>query len=217
MSKNTRNRILLTAVAALLLVAVTVGGTMAYLQATSGPVVNTFTPSDISVELTEEGAVDGEQSFQFIPSQHLDKEPVVSAESNVDYYVFVEVTVENWPVFKDDQGKEIVDKAGKKLIEYTINTTDWSVLEGYTDPSNTGSGTVVLYKQLKAGALADTAVLSAVYGNGDEIYVSSELTKEQMATIKANPTMTFNSYAAQQINGDTTFSAKEAWTTILGK
>lgn len=45
MSKNTRNRILLTAVAALLLVAVAVGGTVAYLNATSNAVVNTFTPS----------------------------------------------------------------------------------------------------------------------------------------------------------------------------
>ena len=53
MSKNTRTRILLTAVAALLLVAMTVGGTLAWLQDTSDTVENTFTASNIDVELDE--------------------------------------------------------------------------------------------------------------------------------------------------------------------
>ena len=215
MSKNTRTRILLTAVAALLLVAMTVGGTLAWLQDTSDTVKNTFTPSNIDVSIKEDGATDNdgdkvhEQSFQFVPSVHLDKEPVVSASADVPYFVFVEVVIENWPNLGTDTD-------GRNLIEYTLNTIDnggvWSVL---TDNTTNGSGTVVLYQELEANeALTNSPVLQAAYGDDEEIYVSRELTKEDMAKITSYPTMTFTSYAMQKQIADSEFSPEAAYGTV---
>lgn len=47
-------KILVLALAALLLVAVSVAGTVAYLTAKTDPVTNTFKPSTLSVTLSEE-------------------------------------------------------------------------------------------------------------------------------------------------------------------
>lgn len=99
--KNTK-RILLVAVAALLLVAVSVGGTLAWLVDNTDPVTNTFTAAGIDIELTETKDPDGNWSMQLIPGTSKTKNPVVTVirthedeEGNtvqgtdVDIYLFV--------------------------------------------------------------------------------------------------------------------------------
>lgn len=99
--KNTK-RILLAAVAALLLVAVSVGGTLAWLVDNTAPVTNTFTAAGIDIELTETKDPDGNWSMQLIPGTSKTKNPVVTVirthedeEGNtvqgtdVDIYLFV--------------------------------------------------------------------------------------------------------------------------------
>lgn len=93
MSKNTRNRILLTALAALLLVTLTIGGTVAWLTASSSQVVNEFKGSNVSVSLDESTG----DEYQFIPGVEIQKDPDVTAEADVPCYVFVEITKTNWP------------------------------------------------------------------------------------------------------------------------
>lgn len=99
MSKNTRTRILLTAVAALLLVTMAVGGTLAWLQATTKEVTNTFKPHEVSIkleesELKEDGSLNVDKkvqanTYQMIPGYTYGKDPAVTVTYSVPVYVFV--------------------------------------------------------------------------------------------------------------------------------
>lgn len=110
MSKNTRNRILLTAVAALLLVTLTVGGTLAWLTATTETVKNTFSPSNIKIELYEHPLKDGSTSeidtngtptkevngYKMVPGLDLQKDPYVTVKAGSEKcWVFIKVTEGN--------------------------------------------------------------------------------------------------------------------------
>lgn len=53
-SRHTRNRMSAVLVSVVLLLGVTVGGTLAWLATHTGPVENTFTPSTVGSEVTEE-------------------------------------------------------------------------------------------------------------------------------------------------------------------
>ena len=83
---------LLTMVLALVLVfALGVGGTLAWLTATAPEVKNTFTTSDITVTLAE---TTGEK-YQMVPGHTIDKNPKVTVGGDVDAYVFVKVEKAN--------------------------------------------------------------------------------------------------------------------------
>jgi len=107
MSKNTRNRILLTALAALLLVTLTIGGTMAWLSATSAPVTNTFTTSKVGVSIDEEA-----EDFKMVPGATITKDPVVTlAAGSEDAWVFVKITKS--------------DNLDTYIENYTPDTANW--------------------------------------------------------------------------------------------
>ena len=106
MSKNTRNRILLTALAALLLVTLTIGGTLAWLVDTTGTVENTFAPSKVDVDLKETTGT----SYQ--------KDPSVTVVNDVDAYVFVKVEKAGvWPA---------------NHVSYDM-AAGWQLVDGTTD------------------------------------------------------------------------------------
>ena len=69
-----------------LVFALGVGGTLAWLTATDDPITNTFTTSDITVELAET-----KSNFQMVPGHTIDKDPKVTVGGDVDAYVFVKV------------------------------------------------------------------------------------------------------------------------------
>ena len=71
-----------------LLVAGVVGGTLAWLTATTGEVQNTFTVGDINIGLTETN-----RDYKMVPGNKLDKDPtvIVKAESEA-CWLFVKVT-----------------------------------------------------------------------------------------------------------------------------
>lgn len=73
--------------AAALLVVGVVGGTMAWLTDKTDPVVNTFSTSDIKVELTET-----EETYKMIPGHTIHKDPVAKVLANSeDCYLFVKL------------------------------------------------------------------------------------------------------------------------------
>lgn len=95
MSKNTRTRILLVAVASLLLVTMAVGSTMAWLQDVTKSVKNEFIKTGIDIELTET-IPEGEEKWEMemIPGTEKDKNPTVTVDTTkttVPIYVFVKV------------------------------------------------------------------------------------------------------------------------------
>ena len=205
MSKNTRNRILLTAIAALLLVAVAVGGTMAYLQATSNEVTNTFKPTGLSIDLNEHDydpnsntldtnatPVKANDDYKVVPGVDIPKDPYVTFSSDVACYVFITVKETNWPE-KDD---------GTRLMDYAI-LSDWTKLENgvyyqlFTDATD---------KVLDA-AITDKKLSILV---GDKVTVSTDITLTEMAAIKAaNPTLEFDAFIIQQAGFA---DAAAAWT-----
>lgn len=85
--KNTK-RILLAAVAALLLVAVSVGGTLAWLTASTQTITNTFSPSDITITLAETTGT----SYKMVPGATIAKDPKVTVEAGSEAcWLFVKV------------------------------------------------------------------------------------------------------------------------------
>lgn len=201
MSKNTRTRILLVAVAALLLVTLTVGGTIAYLQATSTEVTNTFTPTDIDVDLAE--TVPTGKTAQLVPGVDISKDPKVTASSTVDvaYWVFVDVNESDW--------------IAAEHVEYSINTSVWTLL-GTND-----KGATVYYHAVNAGGDFEAYVLAGndQYPNG-VVTVSEELEKEDMqdenGTALDAATLTFKAYAIQQASFTGDDAIETAYETVSG-
>ena len=103
-------KILALALAAVLLVAVSVAGTIAYLTATSAPVENTFKTSTVSVSIAETTGTE----YQVIPGVNITKDPVVTYTTNVDSYVYVKMTKTEW----DDAMTFEMGKDWKKLDGY---------------------------------------------------------------------------------------------------
>ena len=185
-------KILVLALAALLLVAVGVGGTLAWLQDSTQTIENTFTTSNIDIELKEEpdAGEDNKASFQMIPDADIDKKPYVTVKKDsVACWVFVEV---------------IESSVLDNYISYSVDNEEWTAL-GESYPN-------VYYKELKTATTADASydILT-----GDKVSVLAAVTEDDMAKLKeenaVQPTLTFKAYAIQYEGFDT---AEKAWKEI---
>ena len=162
---------LIIVAAMILAVCLGVGGTLAYLFVKTNTVTNTFTPSDITLELKET-----ERTYQMIPGVEMPKDPKVTASGDIDFYVFVKVDKVNNP---------------DTYLDYSIITTGekgWKVLE-------TGADYVVYYQEVAANAtFKDVSILT-----GDNVTTKAGITKEQMNAIGNNePQLIFTAYAIQK-------------------
>lgn len=188
MSKNTRNRILLTALAALLLVTLTIGGTIAWLVDTTGTVTNTFAPADIAIKLEE--TQDG--PYQLIPGKEWNKNPTVTVfrpETDVDIYLFVEIQT---------TATNIAPKTVTDYLSFTNNLNSWNLVEG--DALNG-----VWYKAIPATESPLTNLTYELIG-GNTVTVNQELTADD--TNDAEIVISYTAYAIQQ-EGFT--SVQDAW------
>jgi hypothetical protein len=95
--------------AALLLVAVSVGGTIAYLQDATKPVENVFTTSHVDIDLTET-----KKTFKMVPGTSIEKDPKVTVKANSEAC---------WLFVKVDKSENLDD-----YIEYKI-AAGWNKLE----------------------------------------------------------------------------------------
>ena len=110
--KSGRSRRPLLLLASLvLLLALAVGGTVAWLNTSSGPVTNTMTPGNVPITINEtfNGATKSEVS--------------VTNNGNIDAYIRVAIVANA----VDAEGNVV---AGNKPV-YTINTANWQELDGY--------------------------------------------------------------------------------------
>lgn len=198
MSKNTRNRILLTALAALLLVVVAVGGTVAWLTASTETIKNTFTTAGVDITLTETFNTDTDNdnvkdawSAQLIPGQTYTKNPVVTVldTTDVDIYLFVKFEETNTP------------------STYLTYTSTLTAANGWTQGNDTEIPDNVWYREVKA---ADTTKSWKLL-DGDKVTVKSELTNDTMASANATPELKYTAYAIQKDNVGT---VAEAWAKI---
>ena len=192
-----RSKALLLTLCAVLLVAVSVPGTMAYLTSKTQVITNTFTVGNINIELTETKPEN--QQAKIIPGVDIEKDPKVTVNPNSEAcYLFVKITEENWPTFTETDGTT-------KKVSYGI-PTDWKPLAGETG---------IYYREVDAATAKKGESYyilkgDTTYPNG-VVTVSENLTKNEVNGITTQPKLTFTAYAVQK---DGISTAADAWAKV---
>ena len=208
---KTRSKALLLTLCAVLLVAATIFGTMAYLTSTD-TVTNTFTVGKVNIKLDEAKAnpdgtlVEGAErvkanSYKLLPGHTYSKDPMVTVLSGSESsYVKMTVTFS-----KANELDAIFAPDGANLtrIFNGYDASNW-IAKGNTKDAAANTRTYEFwYKEAVAAPTADVA-LDALF---DSITVPGEITGEQLATIEGM-TITVNAYAIQ---ADGFADAEAAW------
>lgn len=202
-----------------------VSGTLAWLTDSTGNVQNTFTTSNIDIELTETFNAKSKDDLadndiwkkQMIPGYVLDKDPVVTVKSNSEKcYLFVKVE-------KSDNFDSFI--ACKLAVD---DTTTWTALTDvkdvyYTIVEAVGASDKKEFKLLKAGSYTDTMDTTVttddvtVTYSDNQVAVRPSVTKAMMDSLTDStcPTITFTAYASQyNKNATDPFTAAEAWANV---
>lgn len=173
-----------------MIVVCVVGGTLAWLIATTGSVTNTFTYGDINITLAETTGT----SYKMIPGYTIAKDPKVTVLAGSEKcYLFVKVDKStNFDTF----------------MTYTMET-GWTQLKDASENPVPG----VFYRVVDAStANQEFAVLK-----DNQVTVSGDVTKAMLNGLTENtyPTLTFTAYACQynSTNG-TPFDAADAWAKV---
>lgn len=191
---------LLVVACALLLVAASVFGTMAYLTSTD-EVKNTFTVGKVNIKLDEAKAnpdgslVEGAarvkaNSYKLLPGHTYNKDPMVTVLSGSESsYVKMTVTFS-----KANELDNIFAPTGADLtsIFKGYNAANW-IAKGNTKDATANTRTYEFWYKEAVGAPTADIALDALF---DSITVPGEITKEQLATIEGM-TITVNAYAIQ--------------------
>ena len=192
--KHTKSLALVLAL--VLVIGCVAGGTLAWLNAKTEEVKNTFSTSDIGVTLGETI-----NTYKMVPGWTIAKDPKATVTSgSEDCYLFVKVEKSNnfdtyMDMAIDSQWTALEDQTGVyyiKIDEDSEKNVAYNVL---------GEGKVT-YENVEY-AWADNQVL-----------VKPTVTEAMMKTAKTSqPTLTFTAYAVQLMKNNTTeFTAAEAWT-----
>lgn len=207
---KTRSKALLLTLCAVLLVAATIFGTMAYLTSTD-TVTNTFTVGKVNIKLDEAKAnpdgtlVEGAErvkanEYKLLPGHTYNKDPMVTVLSGSESsYVKMTVTFS-----KANELDAIFAPDGANLtsIFNGYDAANW-IAKGNTKGADNTRTYEFWYKEAVAAPTADVA-LDALF---DSITVPGEITGAQLATI-AGMTITVNAYAIQ---ADGFADAAAAW------
>ena len=182
-----------------MIVVCVVGGTLAWLTATTGSVTNTFTYGDINIKLEETdatAAADGSatKEFKMIPGYTIAKDPKVTVLAGSEKcYLFVKVV---------------------KSTNFD-NFMTYDMAAGWTQLKDASENPVpgVFYR------IVDTADMGTAYSvlANDQVTVSGDVTKTMLngLTEATQPTLTFTAYACQYMKNNTdSFTAAEAWAKV---
>lgn len=162
-----------------------VAGTVAWLTAQTAAVKNTFTTSDITIELTETPV----ENYKMIPGCTIAKDPKVTVKTGSEAcYLFVKLEKsENF----------------NQYMTYDM-AKGWAALPNTTD---------VYYREV-AAATADTT-FEVLQGNQVSVKGKVTKEQMNALTETTNPTLTVTAYASQlQKNANTNFTVEEAWANI---
>lgn len=159
--------------AAMMVVGIAAGGTLAWLVSKPDSVTNTFTTSDVDITLTEPEGEKNDYKFQMVPGKTITKDPKVTVTADsLDSYIFVEIT-------KSDNYDQFLDS-------YAV-ATGWTAVPGTTN---------VYYREYTS---SDEAVDYQILAN-NQVTVKSSVTKTMMENLteETYPTLTFTAYAIQK-------------------
>lgn len=178
-----------------------VGGTIAYLTDTTGPITNTFTVGKVDITLTEtfntdtnnDGTNDAWKA-QLIPGTTYTKDPIVTVTNDSeDCWLFVKFEEKNSPA---------------TYLNYTSNLT---TANGWTQGDGTNIPTNVWYRAVnKTDATKSFQLLAgdSTYPTGC-ISVKNTVTNGDMDTA-SDAQLVYTAYACQKAN----MSAIDAWTAV---
>lgn len=178
--------------ALVLIAGAAVGGTLAWLTDTTDAVQNTFTTSNIEIELDESDNLD----LKMIPGCTIEKDPKVTVKAGSEKcYLFVKIEKStNFDTF----------------MTYTV-ANDWKALNDTNSDGVADDG--VYYRVVEASnADQEFAVLK-----DNQVTVKGTVTKADMNGLTENtyPTLTFTAYASQYMKNNTEFfTAAEAWENV---
>ena len=187
-------KILVLALAALLLVAVSVAGTVAYLTATSNEVQNTFTAAELGVVLSETKTSDDKWEQPLLPGATYNKDPMVKlTEKSADAWVFVEIIETN---------NTLAAGSGKK-VNYTVNENWVQVKNGDAAVKTETSGSVGIWMYKTKALTTSDCVYLLSGGTGEakngSVTVNTAVTTDDMGENNL-PSITFKAYALQSAN-----------------
>lgn len=168
--KGVSTKVFLSLLALVLVVGCAVGGTIAWLTATTEPVVNTFTYGKIKIELTETTGAE----YKIIPGVNISKDPKVTVKADSEAcWLFVKVV---------EGGTFVANK-----VTYSIED-GWKALDATNYPG-------VYYREVNAvTANTDFYVLK-----DNMVTVSENLTKVDIKDLTENhPQLIFTAYAVQK-------------------
>lgn len=208
---KTRSKALLLTLCAVLLVAASVLGTMAYLTSTD-EVTNTFTVGEVKIKLDEAKAnPDGSlvanadrvkaNEYKLLPGHTYNKDPMVTVLSGSESS-YVKMTV----TFSKANELDAIFAPGGADLTSIFNGYDaakW-IAKGNTKDATANTLTYEFWYKETVGAPTADVALDALF---DSITVPGTITNEQLATIEGM-TITVNAYAIQ---ADGFANAEAAW------
>ena len=208
---KTRSKALLLTLCAVLLVAASVLGTMAYLTS-NDEVVNTFSVGSVAIKLDEAKAnpdgtlVEGADrvkanSYKLLPGHTYNKDPMVTVlKGSESSYIKMTVTFS-----KAAELDAIFAPNGADMtsIFNGYDSTNWNY-KGNTKDTTANTRTYEFWYKEAVGAPTADVALDALF---DSITVPGSITNDQLKAIEGM-TITVNAYAIQ---ADGFTNAAEAW------
>ena len=226
--KSNGKKIIVTLLAVVLLIGGTIGGTLAWLSATSGEVKNTFTVGDVNIELKEhdlkaDGTLDTEtevveeNTYKIVPGDTQPKDPFVRVKANSEEsWIFVQVKEVNNAVTGNANATKYVT---------------WEIADGWTKLGDTTSSGVSTYYRSTNYITKDSDetyyVLTgdsnkeATTGLNGYVSYDEDLTKANIEALDADkdgsieetemPQLIFKAFAVQKEAGS---DATAAWNQI---
>ena len=213
-TRSAMRRMLFTLALVLVVAVASVGGTIAWLTATTAPVVNTFTYGNINITLAETTGT----NYKIIPGVYIEKDPKVTVKGgSEDCWVFIKVA-ETGGNITVGEGQNAENYSFEDFIAYKIDEANWKQLTDENDKSVPGvyycyANDVVKDRNIK---ILDEGKYTF---DKQHVLTKPNVTKEMMNAVNDSnkPTLTFTAYASQYWKNNTeNFTAYEAWKNVSG-
>lgn len=184
--KNSGKKVVATLLAIVLLIGCGIGGTLAWLSATSETVTNTFTVGDITIHLNEHKLADGKLTSEVVQT-NTDYKVVPGATQPKDPYVTVDAGNEPCYVYVCIKNNLVIDS--NIVATFDIDLNKWDNI------ATTEKGDVYRYKTTVPASNTDQIL--KVFEN--ITYDDDLITKENISTLE-NKTIILNAFAHQSEN-----------------
>lgn len=182
-----KKKVLVPAIALVLVLCCAVGGTLAWLTAQTEPIQNVFTVGNVDIDLTESPDLD----LKMVPGRTITKDPVATVKADSeDCYLFVQV--DKSANFDDFMTFKIAD--GWSELP-TVSDVYYRVVNNSAEDQPFG---VLLDDQVTVKDTVTQEMMDAIIDNPETA-----------------PTLTFTAYGIQQYkDNNTPFTPEEAWAAV---